>query len=193
MTITQAKTKLTAELVEIEGIEQGFIHSAPGSMIGNSIVKNKNKFPYICNNTNKTITLKKGCVIVRANKITNKEISSVTTNENETMTIDLAEFEANPEFRYDVSKILKQNTYLFASTNADLVQTDIVKMNIDTGNNSPIKVRPYRVPLQLRTEVDKSIDDKLKEKWFKDQNISGFFHLVVVAKKDETSGMCVDF
>ena len=54
-------------LYEISGVDQGFIGSQPGLMITNTLVKKakSNKYPVIIvNNTNKTISLKNGCVIV---------------------------------------------------------------------------------------------------------------------------------
>ncbi|ESP04171.1 hypothetical protein LOTGIDRAFT_237470 [Lottia gigantea] len=50
---------------------------------------------------------------------------------------------------------------IFASSDTELGQTDTVKMKIDVGDHPPIKLRPYRTPLNKTKIVDKEIDDML--------------------------------
>ena len=201
VTIANGKTKLptkqgTNDLLEISGVDQGYILSEPGIMMGSSVTRgsNTNRIPlYLCNNTNRTITLKKGCVIGRASVITNNEIASVQTEQNEKVTMDLGELVVNPEFHDDVSRLLKNNEDLFASSDCDLGRADVTTMKIDTNGHPPIKLRPYRVPLRLRSEVDKNINEMLKAKVIQRSKSPWSFPLVVVSKKDGTSRMCVDF
>ena len=86
-----------------------------------------------------------------------------------------------------------KNEDIFAVSDADLGKTDLVQMKVDTGDHSPIKLRPYRVPLNLRKEVDQNIENMLNDNVIKRSKSPWSFPLVVVQKKDGTSRMCVDF
>ena len=57
----------------------------------------------------------------------------------------------------------------------------------------PIKLRPYRVPLSFRKEVDQNIENMLNANVIKRSKSPWSFPLVVVQKKAGTSRMCVDF
>jgi hypothetical protein len=59
-------------LVEISALESGHASSEPGLMVISTVAKfnKKRQFPLmIVNNTNKTIRLKKNCIMASANKI----------------------------------------------------------------------------------------------------------------------------
>ena len=104
MTIACGKTRLpktdkSGDMLEITSVEQGYILSQLGILIANSVVQgtDKSKMPlYLVNNTNRTITLKKGCVVGRADAITKSEIASVRTDEKEVSALDLGELIVNP-------------------------------------------------------------------------------------------------
>ena len=170
VTISAGKTKMTHkknsnELLEISHIEKGYLTQETGVMLGNTITSNKNhnKHPiYICNNTNKTITLRKGCVVGRADFVNSKDISSVNANNEKLKKLDLNEIICNPEFKGEIIELLSKNEDIFAISDADLGKTDLVQMKVDTGDNPPIKLRPYRVPLKMRKEVDQNIESMLK-------------------------------
>ena len=50
---------------------------------------------------------------------------------------------------------------LFAEKDTDLGKANVIKMSIDTGNHSPIKVRPSRTPFAKCPIVDKAVNDML--------------------------------
>jgi hypothetical protein len=52
---------------------------------------------------------------------------------------------------------------LFATSDQDLVRTNIVRHNINTGSNIPVKQPPRRTPIAMREEVDKHIDEMLQK------------------------------
>ena len=66
-------------------------------------------------------------------------------------------------------------------------------MTIDTGNNPPIKLKPYRTPLLKRKIVDDAIDDMLQANIIRHSTSPWSFPIVVVDKKDGTKRFCVDF
>jgi len=58
-------------------------------------------------------------------------------------------------------KVLYDNRDLFATGMQDLVGTDVVKMDIDTGDAKPVRKRSYRQSPQMMREME----NKYK-KWF---------------------------
>ena len=50
-------------------------------------------------------------------------------------------------FRGDVRTLVEENMDLFAQTNAELGHTHTVRMKLGTGKHPPIKMKPYRTPL----------------------------------------------
>ena len=60
-----------------------------------------------------------------------------------------------------IEKLVLKNQDLFASKDSELGHTDPVKMQIDTGNNVPIKMRPHRTPIKNREVTEKAINEML--------------------------------
>ena len=48
---------------------------------------------------------------------------------------------------------------LFASKDSELGLTDVVKLNVNTGNTKPNKMRPYRTPIKNREVIDKALEE----------------------------------
>lgn len=72
-------------------------------------------------------------------------------------------------------------------------QTDLVKHSINTGNCTPIKQKPRRVPLAKREEVQKLIDEMLLEGVIEESCSPWSSPVVIVKKKDGSSRFCVDY
>ena len=134
-------------------------------------------------------------MIGRARTLEIREISTVD-KESDRKTDDYDEMNdvrVPTEHRDDVGKIINCNRDLFARSDADLGVTSTVKMSIKTGNNSPIRHRPYRTPLNNRRIVDNAIDEMMKAGIIERSQSAWAFPLVVVKKKDGSERMCVDF
>ena len=56
---------------------------------------------------------------------------------------------------------LKSQEHMFAATDLDLGCTHLMNFEIDTGDNPPVKQRPYRVAWTQRKIIDKFLDDML--------------------------------
>ena len=56
---------------------------------------------------------------------------------------------------------MRYNLDLFAEKHTELGKAQTIKMKIDTGDDKPIKLKPYKTPLNKRPIVDKAIDDML--------------------------------
>jgi hypothetical protein len=148
----------------------------------------------IANTTNKTIKLKRGCIVGKVEPV--KQVSAINFN-NLTTTEERTEVEEEiivpEEHREEVTQLIRENPDLFASSDLDLSQTDTVKMKVDTGDSAPIKLKPYRTPLNKRKVIDKAIDDMLEAKVIERSQSPWSFPVVVVDKSDGTKRFCVDF
>ena len=85
---------------------------------------------------------------------------------------------------------------MFASKDSELGHTDTVKMQIDIGNNVPIKMKPYRIPIKNREVIDKAINRMLDADVIRRSRSLWSFLVVIVDKKDGGDGrkrFCVDF
>lgn len=187
----------------ISGIDSGFISQEPGLMITNSVIKMKKnkKFPVlVCNSTNKTIRLRRGNVVARAEKINDEigsvsEISEITFDDSGSEDEHLSETNNIPlAYQKKLEELLELNKDLFAATDIDLGRTDAVKMKIDTGDHPPIRLKPYRTPLTQRPVIDKAIDDMLKADIIQPSKSSWSFPILLVPKKGtDEKRFCVDF
>ena len=66
-------------------------------------------------------------------------------------------------------------------------------MKIDTGNICPIKLRPYRTPLNNRRVIDDAVDEMIDAKIIQRSQIPWSLPVVIVDKKDGSKRFCVDF
>ncbi|CAG2214079.1 Retrovirus-related Pol polyprotein from transposon 17.6,Transposon Ty3-I Gag-Pol polyprotein,Transposon Ty3-G Gag-Pol polyprotein,Retrovirus-related Pol polyprotein from transposon 297 [Mytilus edulis] len=66
-------------------------------------------------------------------------------------------------------------------------------MRIDTGDNPPVKLKPYRTPLHKREIVNKAITDMLEANIIRRSNSNYSSPVVLVDKKDKTTRFCIDF
>ena len=170
-------------------------------MIANIIVKpnRTRKFPVmIVNNTNKTLKLKKGCVIGKVLSVTEANLTEIrdTLSKDKNQfsdKINKSEISVPLEYNDRETELIFQNEDIFAATDADLGHTDTVKMKIDIGDYPPIKLRPYRTPLNNRKNVDKAVDEMMEAKIISRSKSPWSFPVVIVDKKDGSRRFCVDF
>ena len=70
------------KIFQISQIDTGYISSEPGLMLSNAVIKidNTRQFPImIVNNTDKTFTLRRGCIIGKIEAIQEESISSINS------------------------------------------------------------------------------------------------------------------
>ena len=72
---------------------------------------------------------------------------------------------------------------LFASHDTELGHTDTVIMQIDIGNNEPIKIKPYRTPITNREVIAKEINEILDADVIRRSRSPWSFPVVIVDKK----------
>ncbi|MCG8049023.1 MAG: reverse transcriptase domain-containing protein, partial [Candidatus Thiodiazotropha endolucinida] len=186
---------------EISPIEIGFLSYEPGLMVSNSVCKlNGNRFipVLVVNNTNKTFTIRKGCPLAKIEQVQGQTIMSVNDvsklQASEGHLVETFEDLDVPEkHKKRVLDLILRNKDLFANKDSELSHTDTVKMKIDTGDHNPIKLRPYRTPLNNRKVIDNAIDEMLDAKIIERSKSPWSFPVVIVDKKDGSKRFCVDF
>ncbi|MCG8078877.1 MAG: DDE-type integrase/transposase/recombinase [Candidatus Thiodiazotropha taylori] len=186
---------------EISPIEIGFLSYEPGLMVSNSVCKlNGNRFipVLVVNNTNKTFTIRKGCPLAKIEQVQGQTIMSVNDvsklQASEGHLVETFEDLDVPEkHKKRVLDLILRNKDLFANKDSELSHTDTVKMKIDTGDHNPMKLRPYRTPLNNRKVIDNAIDEKKKKKIIERSKSPWSFPVVIVDKKDGSKRFCVDF
>ena len=66
-------------------------------------------------------------------------------------------------------------------------------MQIDIGNNVPIKMKPYRTPIKNREVINKAINEMLDADVIRRSRSPWSFPVVILDKKDGSKRFCVDF
>ena len=196
----KAQTKLKnrdGKIYEVEQLTNGHVSKLSGVSVANAVVKiNKSRrLPLlIMNNTNQTVTLRRGCPLAKISKsglVT--EITWPNKQDYQISDSELLEVEVPEEFRPRINRLLKRNRDLFVNKDKDLGRTDTVEMCIDTGNHEPIKKQPYRTPLKQRKIVETAIEEMLEAGVIERSRSPWGFPIVLVEKRDGSKRFCVDF
>lgn len=194
--LTKLRNKRGKEY-EIEQLSSGYVSNLSGISVANAVVKIPKSRIFqllIMNNTNQTITLKRGCPLAKLEKAGNiTEITMPDKQNNKSSDVDLEQAHVPEEFKPKINKLLKRNRDLFVSDDKNLGRTDTVEMRIDTGTHEPIKKRPYRTPLKQRKTMDSAIDEMMQAGVIERSNSPWGFPVVLVEKKDGSKRFCVDF
>ena len=97
------------------------------------------------------------------------------------------------QYTEELTKLLWGNGDLFAKADMDLGRTEALKMKIDTGDHLPMRMPPYRTPMNQRSVVEKATEDTLKAKITRPSTSIWSFPIVLAPKKDGSKRFCVDF
>jgi hypothetical protein len=88
---------------------------------------------------------------------------------------------------------LYNNRDLFATSANDLPGTDLVQFDIDTGDHPPVARGPYRYSESAKREIERHCQDLLDAGIIEYSDSSWSSGVVLAAKKDGTTRLCVDF
>ncbi|CAG2218766.1 Transposon Ty3-G Gag-Pol polyprotein,Transposon Ty3-I Gag-Pol polyprotein [Mytilus edulis] len=186
-----------SKLYETSAVTEGSFCEEPGLLIGNSVVKinQLNRIPiHVVNSTNKTFKFKRGTAVGRINTVLEENLVSLNEIKNKEIQLENdCEIDAPLEYKSIIEKLISKNKDIFAAKDSELGHTDTVKMEIETGNHPPIRLKPYRTPLHKRQIVDKAIDEMLDAGVIRRSKSSWSAPIVVVKKKDDTHRFCTDF
>ncbi|CAC5399405.1 unnamed protein product [Mytilus coruscus] len=186
-----------SKLYETSAVTEGSFCEEPGLLIGNSVVKisQLNRIPiHIVNSTNKTFKFKRGTAVGRINTVLEENLVSLNEIKNKEIQFENeGEINVPREHKSIIEKLISKNKDIFATKDSELGHTDTVKMEIETGNHPPIKLKPYRTPLHKRQIVDQAIDEMLDAGVIRRSKSAWSAPIVVVKKKDNTHRFCTDF
>ena len=140
---------------EITQIDKSFLVNQPGLQIINTVstlAKDRSLPLLIVNNTNKFIKIYRHGLLAKISGIQNNvaSVNSVIQNKNCETKLDLKDLDVPEQYRSKIEMLVLKNQNLFASKDSELGHTDTIKMQIDIGNNVPIKMKPYRTPIKNR-------------------------------------------
>ena len=189
------------QLCQISPTDRGYLSMEPGLQLQKSVVEVKAGRTFaalISNRTSRTFRVKRGSVIGKLERLKEENIvnSVRETGEEKGKAGDdwLDDLSVPGDFEGGVKKLVTENRDLFAQTDAELGHTDTVKMKLDTGEHPPIKMKPYRTPLNKRAVIDNAVDEMLEAGGIIRRSQSPWsFPVVVVDKKDGSKRFCVDF
>ena len=186
------------QVYQIFSVDRGFTHREPGIQVVNSVgkLRKDRSIPILLTNkTNRTIKVHRHAIVARVEKENQKlsEVNSILKTCKNHGNIDFNNLDVPEESRKVIQNLILRNSDIFASKDSELGHTDTVTMNIDTGNNAPIKLRPYRTPLNNRRVIDEAIDEMLDAKIIQLSQSPWSFPVVIVDKKDGSKRFCVDF
>ena len=108
--------------------------------------------------------------------------------ENFEHTIKLPENE-----RIAFCEFLKKHHTAFSLEDNERGETDLIQLEIDTGEASPKKQRPRRMPFALREEVSRQLRKMQDAGVIRPSSSSWASPVVLVRKKDGTYRFCVDY
>ena len=92
-----------------------------------------------------------------------------------------------------IDKILKEYEDIFAKDKKDLGRTFIVKYQIDTGEEKPIKMRAYRVGPKEREIIKEEIKKMLEKGVIRESQSDWASPVVLVKKKNGDIRFCTDY
>lgn len=113
-----------------------------------------------------------------------KEVVDLLNN----LSDDLTKKEKN-----EVKELLKNYSDIFTSSSSDYGRTKLVKHEINTGDNKPIKLPPRRLPLAKRLEAQNIIENMKNDGVIEYSNSPWCSPVVLVKKKDGSLRFCVDY
>ena len=170
-------------------------------LVARSLVYGKDKTPVrIMNITNKTKTLYPETNIATLSHVSSVQtVNEVVIPENEKVPGHLKDLyertitDMNFEQQVQVAKLLKKYSDVFSESDNDIGRTGIIKHRIPTGDAHPIKQRPRRVPVHMNEEIDKQLENMLKENVIQPSTSPWASSIVMVKKKDGSNRFCVDY
>ena len=188
------------EEVGFEPSSAGFIFENPELQLSHSVdsIKGGMVVVQIQNTANKPYNIRKGCLLGHVHTVKVKSCGAVACEkltEN-----DIRKQINTPEANRDqIEDFVLNNLDVMAFSDLELERTDLVTVHFETGNQPPINIRPYRIPLSQRDQVATTIEDLLQAGLIERSSSPWSFPLVMVEKKPDNPGepkktrMCVDF
>ena len=97
------------------------------------------------------------------------------------------------EERKALTQLMVQKSNVFALTDKELGQTDLVEHSIELSDSTPIRTAPRRLPYALRSELEDELQKLLDIGCIEPSSSSFASGLVLLRKKDGGLRVCVDY
>ena len=108
-------------------------------------------------------------------------------------TIDLSRCQISDFQRDQLAHLINTFSDIFSRNQYDLGSCDVIKHKMTTTTNTPVTMRPTRVPHKYKQELNTQISNLIRAGVLKESNTNWLANLVFVQKKDGTFRMCVDY
>ena len=173
-------------------------------------IKNENMHSKLLNPTNKSIRIRRGTPIGTLQPVEPDSIrvldehtsSDLRTQESQTRTpkytmqelgIKIENENLTAEQKHTLVKLIENNSDVFARSMADLKRTNIIQLEIDTGDATPQRQRPYRHPPAVRAEIDRQTKEMLENGIIEPSNSVWNSPCLLVQKKTVDQRLCIDY
>ena len=209
--IIQGKCNKNLNEVEVMLEPSRKIVQSKGLLVAKTVLKTKGRYipVRVCNVMDEPITVYAGSqlgivsqtevfTVIKEceHKINRISVQEQNSNPVPEYLIDLYERSIKdlPQDKHNlVSSFLTKNSDVFAKNDQDLGSTNIVKHDINTGTEPPIKHQPRRFPKPQEQEIEKQVNELLEQGLIKPGNGPWSSPIVLVKKKDGSVRMCVDY
>ena len=101
--------------------------------------------------------------------------------------------ECTNEDKQALLQMLYSHHQVFALSDSELGETDLVEHSIETMDNQPVRVSPRRLPYALRTELEAELTKLMNTGCIEESSSPYASGLVLVRKKDGGLRVCVDY
>ena len=163
-----------------------------------SLVKGSGTVPLLLTNSaNKTIRIKRREELVQAYPV--REVDQVRIrnenrfrNRNEVNELRDEDITVPKKYRR-LKGLLRSNSEVIAMTDKELAPTKTVEMRIGTGDHPPVKLRPYRTPVDKRKLVEEAVNEMMNSGMIERSKSPWSFPIVIVEKQDGGHRFCVYF
>ena len=105
----------------------------------------------------------------------------------------VTEGQLEPEVAEGLKRLLIKHADVFAKSDEDLGRTNVVEHHIDTGDSTPIRQAPRRIPIAQQPECEKAVADMLAQGVIEPGQSPWASPVVLVRKKDGSLRFCVDY
>ena len=97
------------------------------------------------------------------------------------------------EMKAPLRELLQEYSDIFSEQGYDIGKTDVIQHHIDTGDHRPIRLRPYRTPHKLKAEMQKHVQEMLKNNIIRHSSSPWAAPALLVSKNDGSTRFVVDY
>ena len=106
--------------------------------------------------------------------------------------LDANESDMSPKGKAELRELVSEYRDVFSQYPGDIGRTHVVEHRIDTGDATPRRQRPRRVPINLREQVEEQKQQMLRDGIIEESDSPWCSPVVLTRKKDGTYRFCVD-